>query len=287
MKNEENQYNGQSVIELIEKRSSIRTYKDVDLSDDIKEKLNEYFRSVKGPFDAKVRFMLIEKQLKDSSLKLGTYGVIKNAPAFIMAAVEKSSMYMEQLGYELEKVILYATSLNLGTCWLGGTFKKSEFAKAMNLKDNEALPIITPVGFPVDNGRMLDRIMRFVAGSKHRKDWNELFYDGNFAKGLSQSEALEYSIPLETLRLAPSASNKQPWRIVRGNGCFHFYLQHTKGYTNSLGFDIQKIDIGIAMCHFELSAQELGIEGAWVLKEAKIDAVPENTEYIISWEPKQ
>lgn len=56
-------------------------------------------------------------------------------------------LYLIALGYSLEKVIIYCTSLGLGTVWLGGTFNKGNFAKAVNLKENEILPIVSPVGY--------------------------------------------------------------------------------------------------------------------------------------------
>ena len=75
---------------------------------------------------------------------------------------------------------------------------------------------------------------------------------------------------LEVVRWAPSASNKQPWRVVRGRKRWHFYLARTKGYGKGLLTslvklaDLQRVDMGIAMCHFELAAREAGIEGRWV-----------------------
>jgi len=59
------------------------------------------------------------------------------------------------------------------------------------------------------------------------------------------------------VRIAPSASNKQPWRIVKIEGAWHFFLERTKGYGDGIIFkllklaDIQRLDMGIAMCHFE------------------------------------
>lgn len=65
------------------------------------------------------------------------------------------------------------------------------------------------------------------------------------------------------VRIAPSASNKQPWRIVMDGNNFHFFLCRNKGYGKALGFDIQRLDIGIAMCHFESVMNELGFLGKW------------------------
>jgi hypothetical protein len=44
---------------------------------------------------------------------------------------------------------------------------------------------------------------------------------------------------------------------------------------------LQKNDIGIAKCHFDLTLKELGIKGSW--KELKNVNSPDDWEYIVSW----
>ncbi|WP_083248367.1 nitroreductase family protein [Desulfuribacillus stibiiarsenatis] len=70
---------------------------------------------------------------------------------------------LEDIGYTLEQLILYATSKGLGTCWLGGTFTKSSFERMVQLKEHEILPIITPVGYPAENKSLIERMMRYLA----------------------------------------------------------------------------------------------------------------------------
>ena len=276
---------GASITEIIKKRQSVRTYIAQPLTPEMKETLRGFVSNLKGPFGGTVRFELIERDLalKESKAKLGTYGVIRGASTYIGAVVKKADRDLEDFGYSLEKAILYATSLGLGTCWLGGTFKKSEFSKAMKQKDYEILPCITPIGYPSSKKSLIDSAMRFAAGSKNRKSWDELFFSTDFSHGLSESDAEKYSTPLEMLRLAPSASNKQPWRIVKDMSKTHFYLQHTKGYAKMLAYDLQRVDMGIAMCHFELTAKELGIEGKWQISVPRNISTPQDTEYIVSW----
>lgn len=55
---------------------------------------------------------------------------------------------------------------------------------------------------------------------------------------------------------------------------YHFYVKHTKGYTSTVGWDVQKIDLGIAICHF-LSV----CEGKFLIEDPNIE-VDEYTEYI-------
>lgn len=279
-----NQIYKMPITEVIKKRISIRSYEAKALDEKLKKQLIDYMGNLKGPFQAKIRYKLIENETaKDKDIKLGTYGVIRGATSYVVSAVTKSDMYLEQVGYELEDFILYAASIGLGTCWMGGTFKKSEFAKAIELKDEEILPIITPVGYPSSTKSLVASLVRTLAGSKNRKPWSELFFQGDFAKNLTEAEAGKYKEALEMVRIAPSASNKQPWRVVKDNNSFHFYLSHTKGYADKLGFDMQKLDIGIAMCHFELTLKEAGVTGKWEKVKPNIKDANEGAEYIVSF----
>jgi nitroreductase len=275
----------QPITEIIKKRKSVRTYKKQPLSDNHIKQLTNFIKNLKGPFETKIRFNIINSQvaLNTDNVKLGTYGTIKGATNFILAAVNKDEKNIEQLGYQLEALVLYSTSLDLGTCWLGGTFKKGEFAKTMNLEENEMLPIVSPVGYISDSPHILSSLMRVAAGSNNRKSWSELFFNGSFDVPLTEIEAGEFKTPIEMVRLAPSASNKQPWRIVKDKDTFHFYLCRTKGYGKVLDFDIQRVDIGIAMCHFDLTAKELGLQGDWTLIEPKVTIPNDSYQYIISW----
>ena len=56
-----------------------------------------------------------------NAVKLGTYGFIKGAYSFIASSTVREEFALESLGYQMEKIVLKATELGLGTCWLGGT----------------------------------------------------------------------------------------------------------------------------------------------------------------------
>jgi len=50
---------------------------------------------------------------------------------------------------------------------------------------------------------------------------------------------------------------------------------------------MQRLDMGIAMCHFALTADELGLRGAWTVHEPSIDKPDALTEYIATWAPAE
>jgi len=281
-----------SVTEIIGERYANRTYRKEPISREHRDRLEEFLaRITPGPFGGTARFKLIAATEEDSaSLRtLGTYGIIRNPAGFVAGAIDVSDHYLEDYGYLLEKIVIHATGLGLGTCWLGGTFRKSGFGRAISLKEGESLPAVIATGYSSDRPGLLDSIMRFGAGSKHRKQWEELFFSGHFGAALSEEAAGAYRIPLEMLRRAPSASNKQPWRIVRENGphVFHFFLERTKNYYRNwkaIGMeDLQRVDMGIAMYHFEAAAAELKLKGAWAVELPKLDLPAGEREYIATW----
>ncbi|SET73972.1 Nitroreductase family protein [Natronincola peptidivorans] len=284
MKKENHQHFKRPIMDVIKNRYSVRTYRGDKLEENIKNQLRAYAAKIKGPFTPKVRLELIDclEILEKTGGKIGTYGVIKGAQDYMAAIVEDGERNLEELGYVLEKFILYATAIELGTCWLGGTFKKGEFAKLVALKENETMPIVTPVGYPATKKSVVESFMRFAAGSNQRKAWKELFFHESFDTPLEEKEAKEYLQALEAVRLAPSASNKQPWRILKKGEKYHFYLKENKGYGEKLGFNIQRVDMGIAMCHFEMVLQEAGIKGTWRVEKPDATEI-ENLVYTVSW----
>ena len=84
------------------------------------------------------------------------------------------------------------------------------------------------------------------------------------------------------IRWAPSAANKQPWRVVLDKNGVHFYLKRTKGFVSEAAGNMQKIDLGIALCHFALAAKESAINICFSVSDPGIMA-DDDTEYIASY----
>ena len=284
--------NNNTFSENIQQRFSCRRYLERAIDDGTRKRLNDYMASLEeAPFNTPVRFELVAATEHDhSTLKgLGTYGFIKGATGFILGAVKLAPKDLEDYGYMMERLILHATSLELGTCWLGGTFTKSSFNHKISPMDDEWMPAVTAIGYMVDPEQSRLTFLRRKIGADHRMPWESLFFNQQFGVPLTQQEAGLYAIPLEMVRLGPSASNKQPWRIIKDRNKFHFYLQRTKGYRESLVFtllnlaDLQRIDMGIAMSHFELAAKEHNLHGYWSNQKPQINKQSNLIEYTVSW----
>jgi nitroreductase len=283
----------QQPSQLIRQRYSCRTYQQRPLSDqDLRSLTNFSQRIQTGPRGNETRFKILPASAHDDRdlPKLGTYGFIKDPAAFIVGALFDQPGTLEDFGYSMELLILKATELQIGSCWLGGTFTKSRFSNLMNLLPGETIPAVTSLGYPSDHKAWVDRVARIYAGADRRLPWEDLFFTNNWQEALDNGQVGEYYEPLQAVRLAPSASNKQPWRLLQNGSQWHFYLERSPNYPSRIFgpllsiADLQRIDLGIAMAHFTLSVEEFGLGGEWQVADPGINRPGHKMEYIITWQ---
>lgn len=263
-------------MENIKKRRSVRTFLDKKIEDNLRKDIETFLKDLEKEYATRYKFPIIDLDIDG---KIGTYGVIKGAQTYIGGVLLEEGNLVE-LGFLFEKIIIYLTSLNIGSCWLGGTFKRTDFFKKMNLNDKDRLLVITPIGYVEEKMSLKEKSMRVLAKSDTRKDFDQLFFDEYLAP-LDLYNLKECKDALDMIRIGPSASNKQPWRLVKVDKTFHFYLERTKDYAKSLDYDIQMIDMGIAIYHFKASLEEKGIKGTFIKLEKPREY--NGFEYIISW----
>jgi len=260
------------ILEAIRDRRSCRTFRPDALPPSTLASVQKLISSpLAGPFGGRVRFKLVEAGPRGRTRRrLGTYGFIQGAPLFLVGAIAPGERAFEDYGWCMEKVVLECTLLGLGTCWLGGTFRRSVFAREIELAGNELMPAVSPVGLPAGTKSAIDVLASAVSGARGRRRWEDLFM-------LDRSEAGPWAECLDAVRLAPSAVNGQPWRVVQnaGDPVFHFYRVRTAVRP------LQKVDMGIAMCHFELAAREIGLGGSWKVLSGAPDRP--SLVYLASW----
>ncbi len=240
------------MIEAIKKRRSVRTYKNKELSKEDQKKIHDVIDEVlklKGPFGNQIKLFFYDKPYvgEEKTVQIGTYGFIKNPKSFIAGSVNNTFEGIVDYGYLFEILILKLTDLGLGTVWLGGTFNREDFGYLLDI--GEVIPAITPVGYPSEKLSIRENIIRNRIKADKRYAYESLFFDKNFDTPLDENHFIaEY---LDLVRIGPSASNKQPWRIIVDGNKVHFYLERTPNYGLNRTFDIQALDIGIAISHFE------------------------------------
>ncbi len=273
-----------SVIETIRERRSIRSYSDEPIMLKLLDELLIFANNHStGPFGNQVRFQLVNVNGFDTkSIKnLGTYGAIKGARHYLVGIIKNEKHSMEDFGFCMETAILKATSLGLGTCWLGGFLNRSTFGELCKIATDDIIPAITPLGFAAKRTTLRDKLIRKAVAGNDRQPFSSLFFEDDFTKPLTYNQSDVIHNLLESVRRAPSASNKQPWKIISSTKGLHLYLDEDASYNHR--FEpvlMQNIDMGIAMAHISLVADQK-LSGKWTL----IKSAPTHTKYtyISSW----
>ena len=264
------------VIDQIKKRRSVRTFDGSMLDESIKNQLKSGVENIRNPFDIPVEFKFLDA--KEHGLSCP---VVVGTDLYIGGKIKNVQNASVAFGYSFEVFVLLAQSLGLGTVWLGGTMNRAAFETAMELNENEMMPCASPIGYPAKKMSIRENMMRKAVKADERLAFEEMFFGGSMNQPITAEKAGEFAVPLEMVRLAPSAVNKQPWRVIVEDKIVHFYLKRSKGFGKEGKLDMQMIDMGIALCHFELAAKECGLNVEFIQKAPEKNY--EDAEYVASY----
>jgi len=264
-------------LSCMKQRRSVRTFNGEPLRDQDAQAILSFAEKVETPYDLSIEWKLLDAKKQNLSAP-----VIAGTDTYIAGKMRRAAHTEEAFGYAFEKVVLFAESRGVGTTWIAGTMNRAAFEQAMALEDDEVMPCVSPLGYPAARMSLRETVMRKGVKADTRLPFTDLFFGGSFETPLTPEAAGRLQTPLEMVRLAPSAVNKQPWRAVVDGDTVHFFEKRSKGYRKDDGWDLQKVDLGIALCHFELAAQSCGLHPVFTLCDPAI-ALPENTFYIASY----
>lgn len=271
----------------IRKRRSVRTFKKRPFAEKDRREIDELMDnalSIEGPFGHKVRNIAFVEQSEKKAERIGTYGFIKHAPGFIAGVTTNTHEHLLDYGYVFEMLTLWLTERNYGTVWLGGTFKRAKFKKFLS-NDDDFIPAVLGVGYAHEKHSLRDTVIRKAAKADNRKPFETLFFEFPSMQGIDRRDHPKLAKVLDMVRAAPSASNRQPWRIFLQKNTLHVYMKFDEKYNDKLSYDIQYIDMGIALSHLEIG---LKTHDFTFRREAKAPAMTEPSyTYIISYKVKR
>ncbi|MCR5262823.1 MAG: nitroreductase [Clostridiales bacterium] len=265
-----------NAIETIKKRRSVRTFDGTALRPEDGRKIMEFADKADNPYGIPIVWKLLDAKKNGLSSP-----VIIGTDTYIAGKMRRAPHAEEAFGYEFEKIVLFAEGLGVGTTWIAGTMNRDAFEKAVDVSEGEVMPCVSPLGYPANKMSLRESMMRRGIKADSRMGFGELFFDGSFDNPLTTETAGNLAGVFEAVRLAPSAVNKQPWRIVLCSDKAHFYEKRNRGYDDG-AWDIQKIDMGIALCHFEIAATESGHSVSLVTTDPGI-GTETGTEYIATF----
>lgn len=235
-------------IEAVEYRTSRRVYVDKILEVKNLYKLEKLIEEINR--ESNLNFQLVEDC---SALFRGfsaSYGMIKGLNSCIaLVGSKKIEDVKNKVGYYGEMLVLEATSMNLGTCWIGGTYNKKECRKYINIKNDEELICVIAVGNVLENKSIREKVISKVNSNKKTFDQILLEKDTKSIPNWVKN-GIDFVIK------SPSALNKQLYK-------YSFKKEIVEASTTAENHGFEEVDLGISMLHFELGASKKNHIGKW------------------------
>ena len=263
-------------------RRTVRTFDGTPLSPEARELLETLASNDANPYDIPVDLRLIDAE------KYGaTSRVIRGTSWYVVGALPRCPHAEETFGYVVERLVLAAAAHGLGTAWLAGTIDRSAFERASGVDEDESriMPAVIAVGTPATRASALERVMRSKLHADERVLWGSLFFQGDLSHPMASPDACGpmLAAALSCVRLAPSAQNLQPWRLVCSDGRINLFEDRTLPL-RPIG-DVQLVDMGIAMLHLEAGLVQQGVRGTWSFDGAAagVDGSNDSATYVATF----
>jgi nitroreductase len=212
-----------SLREVIYKRKSTRKYLTDTLDEKILQDIQNYFTKIKPLYcDIKVDFTIVGKERVKSLLWLVS-------PHYILAMSENKRGYLVNVGFMLQQVDLYLSSIGLGGCWFGMAQPKEKISGDMEF------------------------VIAFAFGKPAGNPYRE--FEDFKRKSLAElSDTVDSR--LEVVRLAPSARNQQNYYFITEGNVVHVCCAKAGLLTLKPLIKMREIDVGIALAHLYVENSE-------------------------------
>lgn len=185
---------------------------------------------------------------------LGVYGKVSSPSALVFIADRRLADAPARAGYTGEAAVLEAVALGFDTCWIGGGVRRAEVSSRLGLGDHEHVYSISALGHARDRGTLGQRAAAAAVRAGTHRSLAAIGPGSTSWPGWAQAG-------LELARIAPSATNRQPWRFsLTDDGAVQVSFAGADTPVIS-----KRLDCGIAMLHFELGARQAGADGCWEL----------------------
>lgn len=204
-------------------------------------------------------------------------------------------MAMVDVGKSLQKVVIHATMMGLGTCWIGpGADHDSIVATLGDDRYNSTTDhIVCVCAIGYKSALFIPVALRIFNSIGHRrKPYTELFF-ADFACRVPLDTAkhpwVRYAKCYEAARWSPSSYNAQTTRAVGIYGSeldtvrFDFVSSNKSKYYSPVA-------VGIWLCDWEDACESIGVKGKFVILTNQerainntVQRLPELPIYNISW----
>jgi nitroreductase len=169
--------------DVVASRKSIRDYLDKNVEDEKLTKILEAARLAPSWANKQCcQYILVKDKTKIQELAGSFSGWLKQAPVVIVACADPKGSgshnnmdyYLVDVGISMQQLILAATDLGLGTCWVG-SFDEAKIKKILQVPANIKVVALTPIGYPADAG-LRSKLIKTLGGTAKRKPLDEIVH---------------------------------------------------------------------------------------------------------------
>lgn len=154
-------------------------------------------------------------------------------PQFLCLYADEGDDALINVGYMYQQLDLYLQSLGLGACWVGLGWPDE---KQLPPPEGMKLAVMMAFGLPDDAP------LRTGADDFKRRTMEEI--------------ADQPDVRLEAARLAPSATNSQPWYFTHDGDVLHLFREELKLLKKRTHGRMNPIDMGIMLAHLYVSCPD-------------------------------
>jgi len=220
-------------LEAIDERRSRRLYLAEPIDALVKAELQKQIDVYNAQSGLAIRFIEDASAAFRSFRK--TYGLFSGVRSMLaMVGPKNDPNLREKIGYFGEMLVLDATILGLGSCWVGGTFDSN--SNLFQKSDEESMICVIPIG-QVETLSFKEKMVHQMVAGKSKTIEQVLKTDAKIPELILDG--------LKAALKAPSAANRQPVRFV-------YYKDELSAYTDDDG-KFNLVDLGIVKAHFDVA----------------------------------
>ncbi|MBC7092328.1 MAG: nitroreductase family protein [Nitrososphaeria archaeon] len=172
------------VFEAIQKRRSVRKYLDKEVPMELILKVLEAGRLAPSAHNSQPWHYIIvtDPEKRKKIAESGKWaGFLKNTPVVIVGCGDPEASpnwYMVDVTISMQNMVLEATELGLGTCWVG-SFDQDTVKKLLNIPEKYKVVALLALGYPAEGIEITSKILHTV---RPRKKLEEIYSLNEFKK---------------------------------------------------------------------------------------------------------
>ena len=136
------------LLQAMKERHSVRSYEEKSIEAGTVEKLRSFIKECNKESGLHMQLVLNEPHAFEGFM--AHYGKFSGVRNYIALIGRKRNDLEEKCGYYGEKIVLYAQTLGLNTCWVGLTYSKVK--SAFQIDPGEKLCLVIAIGYGQTQG---------------------------------------------------------------------------------------------------------------------------------------